>query len=180
MLLLEILHLVLNAAAALLGGALLLRAYLSWLRLARRNPLVQLAVALTDWLVAPLRNLVPGTSRVDWACLVAALLVAVLLVIATQLLGVGGRADWALVLPGALALILRWVLYLLMVSVFVQVLLSLVNPHAPLAPTFDFMTRPVLAPFRRLLPLVGGFDLSPVLFLLAAQVVLLVLDWLRL
>jgi len=41
MLLVEVVHLLLNTAAALLGGALLLRVYLSWLRIAGHNPLVQ-------------------------------------------------------------------------------------------------------------------------------------------
>jgi YggT family protein len=176
MLLLGIVHLIVNAAAALLGGALLLRAYLSWLRLSRQNPLVQFAIALTDWLVAPLRGLVPLRSRWDWASMLAALLVAVVIVIIGQLLGVSGRADWPLVLPSALALMLRWMLYMLMVAVFIQVLLSLVNPHAPLAPTFDLLTRPVLTPFRRVIPLLGGFDVSPVAFLVVVQILLLVLD----
>ena len=51
MLLLGVVHLLLNTAAALLGGALLLRVYLSWLRIAAHNPLVQLSWALTEWLV---------------------------------------------------------------------------------------------------------------------------------
>jgi YggT family protein len=177
MLLLEILHLILNTVAALLGGTLMLRAYLSWLRLGRQNPLAQFSVALTDWLVAPLRGLIPGRARWDWPCLVAALLVAVAIVIVFQLLAVGGQANWQLVLPSALALMLRWALYMLMLAVFFQVLLSLVNPHAPLAPTFDAMTRPLLAPFRRVIPLVGGFDVSPVAFLILVQILLAVLDW---
>jgi YggT family protein len=42
------------------------------------------------------------------------------------------------------------------------------------------LTRPLLAPFRRLLPLLGGFDLSPIAFLLVVQILLLILDWARL
>ena len=179
MLLLEVVHLLLNTAAALLGGALLLRVYLSWLRIASHNPLVQFSWALTEWLVKPFRALLPGRARIDWACVAAALAVALLFVLLMRLsgIGVGGGSDWAMLVPQVLRLVVKWALYMLTVLVFIYVLLSLVNPHAPLAPTFELLTRPLLAPFRRALPLVGGFDLSPIAFLLVVQILLLVLDW---
>lgn len=180
MLLLEVVQMLLNTAAALLGGGLLLRVYLSWLRIAGRNPLFQLSWALTEWLVKPFRALLPGRARIDWACLAAALAVALAFVLLMRLIGIGATSDWALLVPQALGLIVHWALYMLTVLVFIYVLLSLVNPHAPLAPTFDLLTRPLLAPFRRALPLVGGFDLSPIAFLLVVQILLLVLDWARL
>jgi len=177
MLLLGIVHLLLNTAAALLGGALLLRVYLSWLRIAGHNPLYQFSWALTEWLVRPFRTLLPGRARVDWPCVVAALVTALAFVLLMRLIGIGNAPDWALVVPQALGLIVHWSLYMLTVLVFIYVLLSLVNPHAPLAPTFDLLTRPLLAPFRRALPRVGGFDLSPIAFLLVVQILLLILDW---
>jgi YggT family protein len=176
MLLLEVVQMLLNTAAALLGGGLLLRVYLSWLRIAGRNPLFQLSWALTEWLVKPFRALLPGRARIDWACLAAALAVALAFVLLLRLIGIGAASDWALLVPQALALIVHWALYMLTVLVFIYVLLSLVNPHAPLAPTFDLLTRPLLAPFRRVLPPIGGFDLSPIAFLLVVQILLLVLD----
>jgi YggT family protein len=177
MLLLGIVHLLLNTAAALLGGAQLLRVYLSWLRIAGHNPLYQFSWALTEWLVRPFRTLLPGQARVDWPCVVAALITALAFVVLMRLIGIGTASDWALVVPQALGLIVHWALYMLTVLVFIYVLLSLVNPHAPLAPTFDLLTRPLLAPFRRTLPPVGGFDLSPIAFLLVVQILLLILDW---
>jgi YggT family protein len=176
MLLLEVVQMLLNTAAALLGGGLLLRVYLSWLRIAGRNPLFQLSWALTEWLVKPFRALLPGRARIDWACLAAALAVALAFVLLLRLIGIGAASDWALLVPQALGLIVHWALYMLTVLVFIYVLLSLVNPHAPLAPTFDLLTRPLLAPFRRVLPPIGGFDLSPIAFLLVVQILLLVLD----
>ena len=180
MLLLGVVHLLLNTAAALLGGALLLRVYLSWLRIARHNPLVQLSWALTEWLVKPFRALLPCRARIDWPCVVAALAVGLVFELLTRLTGIGGGSDWALLVPQVLGLLVHWALYMLTVLVFIYVLLSLVNPHAPLAPTFDLLTRPLLAPFRRALPLVGGFDLSPIAFLVLVQILLLILDWAQL
>jgi YggT family protein len=177
MLLLGVVHLLLNTLAALLGGALLLRVYLSWLRIAGHNPLVQLSWALTEWLVKPFRALLPGRARIDWPCVVAALFVGLVFELLTRLTGIGGGSDWTLLVPQVVGLLVHWALYMLTVLVFIYVLLSLVNPHAPLAPTFDLLTRPLLAPFRRALPLVGGFDLSPIAFLLVVQILLLILDW---
>jgi YggT family protein len=108
--------------------------------------------------------------------LAAALAVALAFVLLMRLIGIGATSDWALLVPQALGLIVHWALYMLTVLVFIYVLLSLVNPHAPLAPTFDLLTRPLLAPFRRVLPPIGGFDLSPIAFLLVVQILLLVLD----
>jgi YggT family protein len=179
MLLLGVVHLLLNTAAALLGGALLLRVYLSWLRIAGHNPLFQLSWALTEWLVKPFRALLPGRARIDWPCVVAALALGLVFVLLMRLTGIAMPSDWELLVPQVLGLVVRWALYMLEVLVFIYVLLSLINPHAPLAPTFDLLTRPLLAPFRRLLPLVGGFDLSPILFLLVVQILLLIVDWAR-
>ena len=69
MVLLDILDMLLGAVASLLGSALLLRAYLAWLRVSRSNPVGVFCVALTDWLVAPLRRILPSMGRLDSASL---------------------------------------------------------------------------------------------------------------
>jgi len=176
MLLLEIFHLLLSTVAGLLGSALLLRIYLGWLRVSRSNPLAIFCVALTEWLVAPLRRALPLRGRFDAAALAAALAVALVYVFLMGIIGVEGAWHWYLFVPSVLLLLIHWVLYLVLVLVLANVLISLINPHAPLAPTFDVLTRPVLAPLRRIIPLVGGFDLSPLVLIVVIQVLLLVLD----
>jgi len=175
-----VIRLLLDTAGALLGGTLLLRLYLSWLRIASHNPLVQFSWALTEWLVKPFRTLLPRRTRLDWPCVAGALTVGLVFVVLMRLIGVGPALDWSLLVPEVLALVVRWALYMLLLLVFLYALLSLVNPHAPLAPTFDLLTRPLLAPFRRTLPVIGGFDLSPGAFVLVVLVLLTVLDWARL
>jgi len=176
MLIHEIFRLVLGTVAGLLGSALLLRAYLAWLRVSRSNPMAVFCMALTEWLAGPCRRLVGQRGRFDGASLLGALLVAAAFVFLLGLVASGGAWNWYLFLPSVLLLLIRWALYLLMLLVFANVLLSLVNPHAPLAPTFDILTRPVLAPLRRVIPPVGGFDLSPLVMIVAVQVALLVID----
>jgi YggT family protein len=174
--LVEIFRLLLSAIAGLLGSALLLRMYLAWLRVSRNNPLAIFCVALTDWLVAPLRRVLPLRGRIDAATLAAALAVAVVFVLVMGLLRYPGGWNWYLFVPSVLLLLIHWALYLIMMLVLANVVFSLVNPDAPLAPTFDILSRPFLAPLRRFIPLVGGFDLSPTVLLFVIWIALLVLD----
>jgi len=59
------------------------------------------------------------------------------------------------------------------------VVFSWVNPHAPMAPLFEAIARPFLRPLRRVLPLLGRFDLSPLVLLVLLQVALILLAGLR-
>jgi YggT family protein len=60
--------------------------------------------------------------------------------------------------------------------VIVQVIISWINPYAPLAPVFEALTRPFYAVFRRFVPPLGNVDLSPLFVLLLAQVALILLE----
>jgi len=72
--------------------------------------------------------------------------------------------------------LVKWSLWLLTALVLLLAILSWVNPHAPIAPTIDTLTRPFLAPIRRIVPLIGGVDLSPLVLILLAQLALTVLQ----
>jgi YggT family protein len=144
-----------------------------------RNPLAQFAIALTDWLVRPLRRVVPASGRIDLATLVAALVVALVVQLVLYLLRASGSAPaiiWVTLLLGALLMLASWSLYLVMLLVLIHVVLSWVNPDAPIAPAIAMLVRPFLAPFQRILPPIGGFDLSPLLLILIVQVMLIVLN----
>ena len=177
--LLDILDMVLGVVASLLGSALLLRTYLGWLRMSRSNPVGVFCAAVTDWLVMPLRRVLPFLGRLDTSSVVGALLIAVTYEFLLHVVRFRGVDYWYLVIPATFVLVAQWVLYLLETIVVVNALFSLINPHAPLAPTFDVMTRPILAPLRRRMPPVGGFDLSPMVVLVIAQILLYLLGQVR-
>jgi len=71
--------------------------------------------------------------------------------------------------------VLRLFVYLLMGVVIVAALLSWISPHAPATPLFNGLAAPLLAPVRRVVPVIGGLDLSPLAVILLLQVVLIVL-----
>ena len=171
------LWLLIETFGSLLAMACILRA-LAWRgQLSPRNPIMQFVIAATDWIVKPFRKVVPSSRTNDWASIAAALVVALLLAIVWSLLFSQGRAP---VFGGVLLLavfwVLKWSIYLVIGLVLVQALMSWVNPHAPLAPVVDQLTRPFLAPLRRVVPLVGGVDLSPLVLIVVAQVLLILLE----
>jgi len=173
---LNALWLLIETAGSLLATACVLRAVGVWQQLSVRNPIMQFVHAITDWIVAPLRRVVPGSRRVDGASLVAALLLAVALAFIYSALMLSRGPAVGGVLLVALFWLCKWSIYLLIALVLLQAVLSWVNPAAPLAPVVEHLTRPFLAPIRRVLPTVGGFDLSPLALIVVAQALLMVLE----
>lgn len=178
MLLIDIAHLLIETTAALLGVTLLLRAYMNYVGMPGRNPFAQFVLALTDWLVRPLRRVIPSAGRIDSASLVAAYFMALLMLALTLLvIGAAGTSwPWAQLLLAALVQVLRWALYMVFFLVLLHVILSWVNPYAPVAPGIALLVRPFLAPFQRIIPLVGGVDLSPIALIVVVQILLLVVN----
>ncbi len=178
MLFVDIARLLIETAGLLLGVTLLLRAYMNWLGMPARNPFAQFVLALTDWMVRPLRHVLPSAGRWDLASLLGAYLVAVLLLALTfVLIGAGSSAwPWGTLFFTALMQLLRWSLYMVFFLVLLHVILSWVNPYAPVAPAIGMMVRPFLAPFQRIIPLIGGVDLSPIALIVVINVLLLVVN----
>jgi YggT family protein len=158
--------------------AVLLRFYMQLLRVPFRNPFAQFIVALTDFAVKPLRRIVPGLRGIDLATMVLAWVLEFALVLALYWLGgfPFGAAGFS-VLPGfaflAVVRIFSLSLYLLLGLVFLQAILSWVNPLSSVAPILAGLTRPFLRPVQRLIPPVGNVDLSPLVLLLVIQLLLM-------
>jgi YggT family protein len=174
---------ILDTVCGFLSLVLLVRFALQWARAPFRNPMGQFIVAVTDWMVRPVRRLVPGLFGLDMASLLLAWLWQVIYQgIALGLSGVLFAVTPAPVLVVALLAALEVVkisLYLVMGAVLVSAVFSWVNPYAPLAEVFNTLTRPLLRPFRRFIPPVGGVDLSPLALLLVLQIALFVIAGMR-
>jgi YggT family protein len=180
----EIAQLLVDVVASFFVYLLLARFHFQWMRVPFRNPIGGFIVALTDWIVRPARRVVPGIAGFDLATLTAAWLLQTLaLWILYSLKSADPAATGAGVLPLLFVLALfdlvRYSMYMLIFAVLVQVLLSWLNPYSPVAPLFNAMTRPFLVPIRRFVPPIANFDLSPLVLLVALQVVLIPLAYLR-
>ena len=157
---------------------LLARFHFQWLRVGFRNPIGEFILATTSWIVLPLRRVIPGLAGLDLATLILAWLL--------QALGLWAQAAIAGADPSGVAIaaiagvdLVRYSVYILIFAVFVQVAISWINPDAPLGPLFDMVTRPFLRPLRRIVPLVGRVDLSPMVLLVILYVLLIPLNYLR-
>lgn len=154
-----------------------IRFLLQWAGADFYNPISQFVVKLTTPVLRPLRNVIPGYGGMDVASLVLAwLLKSLELMTLALLLGLNrnllGAFGWAI--PALVGLIISIFLF----AILIRVILSWVNPD-PYNPAVDLLTRitdPILRPAQRLIPPIGGIDLSP----MAAMIGLVLLEMLLL
>jgi YggT family protein len=172
MLVLSIVMLIVDTAAVLLGSVLLLRFWMQAIRVRPPSSVAQFTFQLSDWLVRPMRRIVPGVGGYDWASLLGAFLIVLL---ATSVRAFAGFPFEAILLI-ALHRFLQWILYGFMILLIIEAVFSWINPHAPLAPFIRAMNEPILRPVRRVVPLVGNLDLSLLVALVLLQIAQIVLD----
>lgn len=175
----QIVSFLLDVAGGLLTGACLLRWYMQLQRVPFNNPVGQFVFALTDWLVLPLRRVVPQALGWDMASLVAALLLQLAQYVLLWLV-LGAGDGWAWLHWLALFGLVRVAITSLIGLLLGYALLSWVQQsYSPLAAVVARLCEPVLRPLRRFIPLVGGVDLSPLAALVLLQVALMVLAHLQ-
>jgi YggT family protein len=166
----------LNTLLGLMTIVFLLRFYLQATNAPFRNPLSQAVVKATDFVVIPVRRIVPSMFKLDTSTLVLTFLTQLLLQFSLQYLngfpfGLSGNSIW-LGLAGLSVLhVANLSVDLFLYAIIAQALLSWVNPYTPIAPVLDALTRPILNPIRQLIPSPNGLDLSPLVAILAAQLI---------
>jgi YggT family protein len=181
----DIFIIILSAVYWVLAPAALQRFYMQLLSLPFRNPLGQFVRAVTDWIILPLRRVFKGKGY-DWASLIAAYLFELVFILLKTAALAGfmpfasppGIARW--LIAGVFGLAIT-VVVLMMVALLVYVVFSWVVPREgnPYAGILDAMVAPWLRPIRRYLPLIGGFDLSPLVAGVLLQIVYLLLLYAR-
>ena len=179
----NILLLLVNFVFGAFTMLLLARFFMQWQRVPFHNQIGHFVLVTTDWIVRPLRRVIPGVWGMDMASLLPAWVCQIVFVgIELALRGVpfGNAGGVALGLAGmGLIELARMAVYLIFALVLVSAVLSWVNPHAPAAPIVRRLVDPFLRPFRRVIPTVANIDLSPIVLLLLLQVLLVVLAGLR-
>ncbi|CAN5226263.1 YggT family protein [soil metagenome] len=175
----QILELIVSTVAIVIGEALLLRAYLQVVG-AGRNPLAQFSIAVTNWIVLPLRRIIKPHRGVDWASIVGAFIIALAQVLILTL-AISALEGYLSINPLALVLqvvviVVKWAIWLAIGLTVLYAVIGWVNPDSPLSPTLDLIMAPLLRPIRRLIRPVGGFDLSPMVLILLLLIVQLVVE----
>lgn len=170
----------LEAVVSFLSVVLLFRFYMQAFRVSFNNQLGVFVVELTNWLVKPLRRVLPGLWGLDLASLLPVFILQTLLLFASISLHAGvdvwltGTGGFLLLWRALLATV-RLSIYLLIGALVVQAVLSWINPYSPLSQPLSQLTRPFLRPIQRLLPPIGTIDLSPLIAIVLAQLLLIFL-----
>jgi YggT family protein len=166
---------IVNALSQLYIAMFLLRFMLQWIRGSYQSPLSQIVIKITSPLVVPARRVLPSVRGIDVPTLV--LLIA-LEAIATFLLYLIAQfpLELDLFVGSVLLRLVALTLWLYWGALLIYVILSwIVQGYHPLADALGALLEPLLRPVRRILPLVAGFDLSPMLVMIALYALILAL-----
>lgn len=170
--------LILKSLAEFLSILLLMRFFMQFFRVPFNNQLGAFVLQLTNWLVMPLRRVLPGIFGLDLSSLLPAYLLQVIVMLAVVSLRAGlevltPESMALLVITRSLLALVRTSIYLLIGLLIVQAILSWVNPTSPINRPINQMTQVFLRPIRRLVPPIANIDLSPLIAILMAQVILI-------
>jgi len=157
----------------------LMRLILQVVRADFRNPVAQFIVRFTNPVVLPLRKILPPVGRTDTASVVAVLAAPCLITLLGSLFsGSGWLPPMALIATSVVQLALT-TLGLYKIVIFIYVLMSWINTdhYNPASRLLRQVCEPVLAPFRRAVPLIGGMDLSPLVTLFVLQLLEIIVSY---
>ncbi len=154
-----------------------LRLLMQWTRVDTRNPFVQFILRVTSPLVMPLRRLLPPIGRLDSATLMALLGLQMLGTVVLVQFGCIGKPGIVPILLITVLGIVRLILTVYFWTIIIYAVLSWVSPggYNPGAALVSSLAEPLLKPVQRVIPLIGGIDLSPIFVLIALQALMMVL-----
>jgi len=159
-------------------AAILLRLLLQWVRADFYNPLSQFLIKATNPVVIPARRIVPSIGKLDTASVVVMLLLELAQLVIINLIS---QADYGFqfLLVFAIKKLLVTLLMTYFVLIIARVVVSWIANQSrhPLIPLIYQLTEPVLRPINKLVPPIGGIDLSPLFALIALRFLLLLLGW---
>jgi len=146
----------------LLTLAFVLRLLFQWVRANFRDPMADAIVRVTNWLILPLRRLLPPIGKVDTATVVAVIAVASVRTFAAFGLAGQGVGDVRLFLRITIVNLVDLVLRIYLFALLLYWLTSFVSPggYAPGVRLLSQLCEPVLRPVRRIIPPIGQIDFS--------------------
>ncbi len=169
----EIFGYLIQTALSIYLLAMLLRFLLQLVRADFYNPISQFLVKITNPLVIPLRRVLPGFGGIDLASLVLSVLLQLACIIAMLLINGLGLPNIVLLLAWSLLGVIALLVNVYFFALLAMIILSWVAPGSnhPAIYLLYQITEPVMAPFRKALPPMGGMDFSPILVFILINVV---------
>lgn len=165
-----------NTVLNLLTMLFLLRFFMQLFKAPFNNPLAYMVISLTDFAVKPVRRIMPSWGKIDLSTLFLALITQLLLQFCLLWLrdfpfSIAGQSAWLGLIGMSFLGLLRISLDVFFYTILLQVILSWVNPHTPIASALNSLTKPILAPIQRFIPMAGGMDFSPMVALIFIQMI---------
>jgi len=154
---------------------LLLRLILPWVQADYYHPVSQFVITLTDPLVLPIQRWLPYIRHVNVPTLIVLFSIDILQWVLLWLLRYQKLPNLSGVLILSVGDLLGLLINLEFFAIILLVILSWVNPYHPIAILLARLSNPVLQPVRRYVPIIAGFDISPVIGLIALQLLGIVL-----
>jgi YggT family protein len=169
----EIFGYLIQTALSIYLLAMLLRFILQLVRADFYNPISQFLVKITNPLVVPLRKVLPGLGGIDLASLVLSILLQLACIIAMLLLHGLGLPNILLLAAWSVLGVIALLVNIYFFALLAMIILSWVAPGSshPAIYLLYQITEPVMAPFRKALPPMGGMDFSPILVFILINVV---------
>jgi YggT family protein len=174
----QIATLIIQTVASLYLVFVVLRFLLQLARADFYNPFSQAIVKITNPLLMPLRKVVPGFFGVDFACIVLALVISFVAIELNLLIITGALQNPLIILIWAVLGLLKLITYIILGGLIISIIASFVAPHSshPILLLVNQLMTPIRAPFSKVLPPMGGLDFSPILLILAINIVWILLD----
>jgi YggT family protein len=170
-------NLIIQSLGSLFLFLVLLRLLLQISRADFYNPASQMIVRITNPLLRPLRRLIPSIGSFDTASAVLALLVQLAILTALLLINFGDIPNPLLLLVwsaiGCLAMLAQMYFYIVIAGIVLSWVAA--GNYHPMIILIQQLTEPALAPFRKILPSLGGLDFSPIFLFIAINIVQIVL-----
>jgi YggT family protein len=178
----QITNLILQVFVSIIAGACLLRCYLQWLAFnlgsGQSKSIGSYLLPLTNWIILPLRRVIPSIGRFDISSFLAAYFLVLGKIIALSLM-IGIDLSIATWLISAFIDLLDLILSGLVGLVFVSVILSWIGAGSQIQYLVSLLVEPLLIPIRRVMPSTGALDLSPLALLLGLQILQIILNNLK-
>jgi YggT family protein len=162
---------VISTVVDLYTTAIFLRLALQWVRADFRNPMAQFILRVTNPLVLPLRRIVPSFRGVDTATVVALLVFSLAATAILVKIACVGSTDVGAVMALTGLRLIHLLLRTYSLLILIYVILSWIGSggYNPIAAMLAAVVEPALRPLQRVVPPIGGLDLSPVVALIAIE-----------
>lgn len=171
---------IVNTLAQLYLFVMLLRLWLPWFGADFRNPIAQAILKLTSPVVVPVRRIVPPVGKLDTATVLVAFIIQYLTIVILLMI-MGHSAGFAAIAITTLVNLVLLSLRLFTFAIIVRVILSWIAPagYNPALAIIHTLTDRILRPFQRIIPPLGGLDLSPLFAIVLLMAVTIVVAGLK-